>query len=78
MVLSPDKTVRDMDNAIRIGAERNGMFLVDMSKCGINYVNGVSGNMTIDSVHPNVKGTNQIVAYISRVLEREFVKYVSE
>lgn len=78
MTLSPDKTVRDMDNAIRIGAERNGMFLVDMSKCGINYVNGVSGNMTIDSIHPNVKGTNQIVAYLSRVLEREFVKYVSE
>ena len=78
MTLSPDKTVRDMDNAIRLGAERNGMFLVDMSKCGINYVNGVSGNMTFDTVHPNVKGTNQIVAYLSRVLEREYVKYVSE
>lgn len=78
MALSPDKTVRDMDNAIRLGAERNGMFLVDMAKCGINYVNGVSGNMTIDNVHPNVAGTNQIVAYLSRILEREYVKYVSE
>ena len=75
MQLSPDKTINDMNDAIRESARMFGAEIIESGCTGINEVSGDSGDMTADNVHPNLKGTKQLVNYFSRQLELKYVKY---
>lgn len=74
MSLSAGKTVADMNNAIMEAGRRYQCGTIDMGLCGINCVNGVANDMTSDGIHPNLLGTKQIVAYLSKYFSNSFIK----
>lgn len=78
MKLSPDKTVFDMNMAIKEAGLRYACGVIDMGMCGINSINGIQGNMTNDGIHPSVKGTTQIVNFLVNYLEKNFIKTIDD